>query len=352
VSERRHAIRHLRTRRRLLTLVAGLGLLTSSCSGQGSTSDTVPPTSSTTGPPRTTTTSTTSTTTATTTTTTARPVVTPEGVLAGWNAFWDVWVLQGASDPIDRMALEEVASSEVVDGVIALFQREREKGARLTIRRVIPSGVVEDIGDGTASLTACTLISRSLTGRPGTLYDAVLVERDGAWIVDELSVVTTGGCVPVAVAEAAIGAYEAYWDDRDSMSNPADPDAPWLKHRTVGEHLEVLTEGYTDLQERGLYFQGRPETHPEIVEVLPDWSLVILDCMVVPPDWGVFDVETNARTDDARDPGPEGRIDLRSARMENDDRALLTGEWRVATLAGEVDASCEFAPTEDGLPQS
>ncbi len=333
-------------------LLVALTLTAGACSGNSE--ETIPPTTAstaTTPAPTSTTTPPTSTTTATTTTTTA-PVIGPEEVLAGWEAFWQVWALQRASDPVDRAALEEVASSEVVDGVVEFFKRERESGAPLLIPRVYPSGSVTEIQDDTASLLACTLISRPPTGVPGTLYDVSMVKTsDERWVVEELAVVSAAGCVPTGIAEAAIEAYEGYWDDRALMSNPADPDAPWIEARTTGEHLNVMTALYADWQERGLYFEGRPETHPEIVEVLPDWSVVILDCMVVPPEWGVYDIETGERTDDAEPVGEEGRIDLRSAQMSND-MADATGTWRVETLAGEVNASCEFAPTANALPQS
>ena len=333
-------------------LLVAVALATGACSG--TSDDSIPPTTaptSTAPAPSSTAATTTSTTSATTTTTTG-PVAAPEDVLAGWEAFWEEWARQRASDPIDRAALEDVASSAVVDGVVEFFERERESGAPLLIPRVFPSGSVTAIQDDTASLSACTLISRPPTGVPGTLYDVSMVKAsDERWVVGELAVASAAGCVPTELAEAAVEAYEGYWDDRALLSNPADPDAPWLEERTTGEHLNVMTALYTDWQERGLYFEGRPETHPEIVEVLPDWAVVILDCMVVPPEWGVYDIESGERTDDAEPVGEEGRIDLRSAQMSNDE-ADATGTWRVETLAGEVDASCEFAPTANALPQS
>ena len=283
---------------------------------------------------------------------TAAPAGGEEAVLAAWESFWDVWAMQRASAPIDRAALEATASGRVVDGAVGLFEREREAGAPLTLRRVIPSGVVTEVGDGSATLRACTLISASPTGTPGTLYDAVMRERDGSWVVDELSVVTSGGCVPEAAASAAIEAYERYWDDRDALSNPADPSAAWIAARTTGPHREILSELYADLQGKSLYFRGRPETHPEVVEVLPDWSVVILDCALMDGSgWGFYDVATGEPTDYDK-PIADGERDLRSAVMANDDRAFLAGDWKVHSLNGRARASCEYAPTDDALPRS
>ncbi len=338
--------------RRALTAVIAISLVLAACSGGSSTTDTTPGTTavsttttseapSTTEPP----------TSSTTTTATTLPVVTDDEVLAAWDEYWSVWARQRASDPIDVDALEAVASGGVVDGAIAFFEKERDSGAPLIIPRVFPSGTVTSIEDGLATIEACTLISRPPTGVPGALYDVVMRQGpDGSWIVDELALVSGAGCVPTEVAASALNAYESYWDDRATLSNPADPDAAWLTERTTGEHFDVMTNLYADWKQRGLYFTGRPETHPEIVEVDLNWSVVILDCMAIPSDWGTYEIESGARTDDVK-PVEDGRIDLRSALMENE-MADASGEWRVSTLAGEVNASCEFAPTEDGLPQS
>jgi hypothetical protein len=280
------------------------------------------------------------------------PAVAEDEVLAGWNAYWDVWALQRASDPIDRAALEEVASPAVVDAAIEFFEKERESGGPLSVPRVVPSGVVTNIEGNGARIEACSMTTRPPSGIPGSLYDVVMEQADDdTWIVAELVLVSGAGCVPIALAEAAIEAYDAYWDDRDALSNPADPDAEWLMERATGEHLQVLTDWYTDLQARGLYFQGRPETHPEVVEVMRDWSIVILDCSLMDGSgWGVYDIETGERTDDERVIS-EGERGLRSAVMKND-MADGSGTWRVSVLAGEADASCEYAPTADALPQS
>ncbi len=337
---------------RALTSAIAASLLLAACSGGTNGTDTVPDTTATTSSSTTSTVAPTTTLpTSSTTTTTTLPVVTDDEVLAAWNAYWTVWARQRASDPIDRGALEEVASPEVVDGAIAFFEKERENGAPLIVPRVYPSGTVTEVSGESATVEACTLISRPPTGVPGSLYDVAMEQTaNGTWIVAELALVSGAGCVPTALAVEAIDAYEAYWDDRGTLSNPADPDAPWLAERMTGEHLEVLAELYRDLQERGLYFTGRPETHPEVVEVDLNWSVVILDCMAIPSDWGVYVIDTGQRTDDAESVG-DGRLDLRSALMENE-MADASGVWRVATLAGEVNASCDFAPTENGLPQS
>ncbi len=338
---------------RVATTALAIGLVLAACSGGTNSTDTIPDTtatstsSTTTAPPA----STAPPTSSTTTTTTTLPVVTDDEVLAGWNAYWTVWARQRASDPIDRAAFEEVARAEVVDGAIAFFEKERDSGAPLIVPRVYPSGSVTGVTGESATIEACTLISRPPTGVPGSLYDVLMEQTaDGSWIVAELALVSAAGCVPTDLAAAAVEAYQAYWDDRGGLSNPADPDAPWLADRMTGEHLEVMTGLYEDLQERGLYFTGRPATHPEIVEVDLNWSVIILDCMAIPSDWGVYVIETGEPTDDA-EPAGDGRLDLRSALMKND-MADGSGAWRVSTLAGEVNASCEFAPTDNALPQS
>ena len=49
-------------------------------------------------------------------------------ILVAWGAFWEAWAAVRASEDLDPEPLEEVADSDVVEGALALFERQRGSG--------------------------------------------------------------------------------------------------------------------------------------------------------------------------------------------------------------------------------
>ena len=278
---------------------------------------------------------------ATSTTTTLDP---SGEVLAAWDAFWEGWATVRASDDLDRAPLEAVADPGVVDGAVALFERQRESGSGAVETEVVTHAKVTGLGRGEAVVEDCVLLAPSFTDSLGVWYEADLQDSESGWMVAELRIVAGGGCVPTEMAADAIAGYEAYYDAEAEFWDPPDPDHP-LIDEVLAEPQQAFILGLLGEHEaRGVALRGQPTTHPEVIEVRSSTELVILSCLEPDPDYGIYDLETGERLPD--EPATrDGQRDLQSAVM-----VLENSRWKVSDLQGQVDFACEFAPTERGLP--
>ena len=286
----------------------------------------------------------TSTTTTFPTTTTTTVIDVSDEILAGWGAFWEAWVAVRASEDLDTAPLEEVADSDVVEGAVALFERQRESGLGAVDTEVVTNAKVMATESGEATIEDCVLLSPSFTDAAGIWYQADLRDSGSGWVVADLRVRSTTGCVPEEMAEAAFAGYEAFYSGWVEFWDPANPDSPLIGEVLTEPQKTLIVDLLTDHQARGVALRGQPTTHPEVVEVRTTTELVILDCTEPDPDYGVFNLETGERLPD-EPPVREGQRNLRSAVMVFED-----GKWKVSDLQGQVDFTCEFAPTERGLP--
>jgi len=287
--------------------------------------------------------STTSTSAASTTTTTA-PDPLEEDLLAAWDAFWQAWSAVRASETLDPALLQQVADPDVVEGVIALFERQRESGLGPMETDVATHAKVTTNGPDEAAVEDCVLVSPSFTESTGVWYLAQLRSSGQGWVVTDLRVPAAGGCVPGEIAEAAIAAYEAFYDGWAEFWDPADPDHPLLDAVLADPQRTLIVDLLGEHEARGAALRGRPATYPEVIEVRSPTELVILSCLEPDPAYGLYDLDTGVRLDDV----PvvrEGQRNLESAVM-----VLEGGQWKVSDLQGQVDFACEFAPTDRGLP--
>jgi hypothetical protein len=332
---------------RLASVTMAALLFLAACSGSGSdgTSTTaVDPvtTSATTASPPTSMTSTApSTSTSTTTSTTLPP---DDDVIGAWDSYWQAWKEVRASEDLDPAPLEAVASGGVVDGAIALFERQRSSGAGPVETDVTLHASVSAIDADSATLQDCVLMMPSFTDTVGIWYEAHMVKTGQGWVVDDLRIPRAGGCVPKEMADAAIAGYQAYYDAEAEFWDPPDPSSPLIDDVLVEPQREFILDLLKDHQARGIALRGQPTTHPEVVEVRSPTELVILSCSVPDPAYGLYDMATGARLPD--EPAVrEGQRDLQSAVM-----VLDGGVWKVSDFQGQVDFACEFAPTDRGLP--
>jgi hypothetical protein len=146
------------------------------------------------------------------------------------------------------------------------------------------------------------------------------------------------------MADAAIAGYDAYYEAEAEFWDPPDPDSP-LVDRVLAEPQKSFIVGLlAQHRTRGVALRGQPTTHPEVIEVQSSIQLVILSCSEPASDYGLYDLGSGERLPDeplVRD----GQRDLQSAVM-----VFEHGTWKVSDFQGQVDFSCEFAPTDRGLP--
>jgi hypothetical protein len=265
-------------------------------------------------------------------------------VKAAWEAFWATWAEVRASNRLDPAPLELVAAPAVVDGAVALFERERDTGPGAVETEVVAGATVVDLGAGRATIEDCVLLAPSFTNTAGVWYSADLRLRPEGWVVTELRIPSGAGCVPTEMAEAAIAGYEKYYDAESEFWDPADPTHPAVASVLAEPQLSFIVDLLAEHQERGVALRGRPKLHPEVIEIRGLDEVVILSCNEPHPRYGVFDASTGERLPDEPPVTPDQR-DLQSAVM-----VLEDGLWKVSDLQGQVDFACEFAPTDRGLP--
>jgi hypothetical protein len=261
-----------------------------------------------------------------------------------WSAFWDAWATVRASDDLDPGPLESVASRDVVDGVIALFERQRSTGGGVVQTDFVLHPEVTQSEADRVTLEDCVLLAPSFTETTGVWYQAELVRADTGWVVDTLRIVTTSGCVPAEVAAEAIAGYSAYYQAEAQFWDPPDPEHPMIEQVLAEPQKSFIVGLLEQHAERGVALRGQPTIHAEVIEVRSLTELVILSCLEPDPQYGLYDLDTGARLPDEPPPEP-GQRDLESAVMVFDG-----GRWKVSDLQGQVDFACDFAPTDRGLP--
>jgi hypothetical protein len=232
----------------------------------------------------------------------------------------------------------------VVDDVVALFERQRSSGLGPVETEVVLYATVTELGADRATVEDCVLLVPSFTDAVGVWYQADLLRTEQGWIVDAVAIPRAGGCVPQDTSEGAIKGYEAYYDAQADFWDPPDPDSALLDEVLVDPQKSFIVGILEDHKIRGVALRGQPTTHAEVIEVRSPTEVVILDCLEPALDFGLYDLATKERLPD-EPPIREGQRNLRSAVM-----VLEGGVWKVSDLQGQVDFSCEFAPTDRGLP--
>jgi hypothetical protein len=314
-----------------------LGACTSTESTESTTTSSTDPVS-TTGEPSSTSTSTST----PLTTTTTRP--SEQNAIDAWSAYWNAWAEVRASEDLDRGPLDAVASPDVVDGALTLFERQRSSGLGPVLTEVVLHAAVTAWDDDRATVEDCVLLVPSFTEAVGVWYQADLVRTGEGWIVDALRIPRADGCVPREMADAAIAGYQAFYTGWTDFWDPADPESPVIEQVLTDPQRTLIVELLDDHKSRGAALRGEPRTHPEVIEVRSPTEIVILSCLEPAVDYGLYDADTDERLDDVA-PVRDGQTNLESAVMIFED-----GLWKVSDLQGQVDFACEFAPTDRGLP--
>ncbi len=320
-------------------------LVLSACTSTGSdvstTTLSVPPATSTSTQPPSTSTSTLTSTMATTATTALPPT---QDVIGAWSAYWDAWAEVRASDDLDPAPLDAVAVSDVVDGALALFERQRSSGLGPVQTEVASHATVIDLGLDRATVEDCVLLSPSFTDTVGVWFQADLTRGESGWVVDAVRIPSGGGCVPRGMADAAIAGYDAFYARWADFWDPADPDSPLIQEVLADPQKALIIDLLADHQARGVVLRGSPVLHPEVIEVLSPTELVILSCLEPASSYGLYDLDSGERLDDV----PLVRVGQRN--LESAVMVLEGDLWKVSDLQGQVDFTCEFAPTDRGLP--
>ena len=267
-----------------------------------------------------------------------------QDVTDAWSAYWDAWAVVRASDDLDPAPLSVVARAEVVEGAVALFERQRSSGSGGVETVVVLHPTLTDLDSDRASVEDCVLLSPSFTETVGVWYQADLTRSGSGWVVSAVRIPSGGGCVPQEMADSAIAGYEAFYNGWADFWDPPNPDSALIATVLSEPQKSLITDLLGEHQDRGVALRGRPALHPEVVDVRSSTELVILSCLQPASDYGVYDIASGERLDDV----PAVRTGQRN--LESAVMVLDGGLWKVSDFQGQVDFVCEFAPTGRGLP--
>lgn len=276
-------------------------------------------------------------------TTVASEPLEPAGAIEAWTAMWEGVEMVVTDPDTAEDVISAIASTSVFDQLNTIYNPSVDSEVGNSPRTFDNNPVVEVTGPGSVTINDCMFETPKL-GNATIWYSGTLTDVDGQWQVQSVNLEAEIGCVPTALAEAAIEGYEDYWDARVEFWDPADPTNPLVEATLTGEQLTLISSLLTDHQEQGLALRGRAEDHPEVIEVRSPREIAILDCKFQDPERGLFDVESGDRLADVPEIA-EGQRDLTSAVM-----ILEGGVWKVSDVQGQADVSCDIAPTIQGLP--
>jgi hypothetical protein len=103
--------------------------------------------------------------------------------MATWDAFWEAWTTVRAWEDLDPTPLQGVASPDVVEGVLALFERQRESGLDPVETEVVTHAKATNTEPDKAVIEDCVLLSPSFTDGVGVSYEADLTTSGSSWVV-------------------------------------------------------------------------------------------------------------------------------------------------------------------------
>jgi hypothetical protein len=251
-----------------------------------------------------------------------------------WRTLWNAATRRPGTEDAARRAAEPA----MVDRLFALTREPRE----------ITSSPTIDSRDGNrVSITDCAFIAPSLSTSATVGFVGSVVKReDGSWQVVDLA--PRNGqfqpCVPRTINDAAVAAYEDYWSRRTEYFDPPNPDSPLLAQTSTDPQRTFNRDLLAGYRDRGAALRGRPQTHPEIIDVRSPQEVVVLDCQLQDPARGLYDIKSGERLPDIP-PMKVGQRDLRSTVLKFEE-----GRWKAADVQGNTEAACDYAPTTKGLP--
>lgn len=231
--------------------------------------------------------------------------------------------------------MRSVATEDVFERIVGTFHPDvetTEEGISNSPRTFTSNAVVTQQVDGSVRIDDCLFVHPLITA-PSVWYSGIVRVADGQWRVEQLTPEFLQGCTPMAMQEAVLAGYEAYWDARLEFWDPPDPEHPLVDSTTTGSFNGFLTELLADDLAKGQALRGRSMNFPEIIEVNSEFQVVIFDCQLQDPERGLFDIETGERLDGIA-PIVAGQKDVVRVTMR-----LVDGVWKVEDVPGQAAAA-------------
>lgn len=252
-------------------------------------------------------------------------------------AIWlELWTAAGtiAADRDEAFdALGTSVDPEVADSLTELIAGEVE-------RTVFNSPVFTEAADGTIRIDDCLNVRPSFIEENANWWSATAVKGDEGWVIQDLNLETAKGCVPAAIADDVIAAYNDFWDSRAAYWRPADPDHPDVARTMTGVELERLVPLLAEHEEKGWYVVVGEETRNPVVALYESsTTVVVTDCQLAHPTAGLFDADGN-RLEGIDQPVPDQR-DFNELVLVQEE-----GQWKVDHVFRNENTECDVEPVE------
>jgi hypothetical protein len=205
--------------------------------------------------------------------------------------------------------------------------------------------VLHDHGDGTVTIDDCVWLTEP---DPQGLAKWVRAEAawdpsEAVWTIESVEMISRDGCVPAELATEILEDYAEYREVLTTVWHPAQPDHPDIARTMTGDYYDLIHGNLVEDAARGWYFIDTAENHPEIFIVASPTLVRISDCRSYEPGRGLFDAEGNLQ------PGIDAYYDG-MRRINEVTMVLEDSQWKVSDVQAAGYDTCEFAPTEQGLP--
>ena len=158
-------------------------------------------------------------------TTVASDPLEPAGAIEAWTAMWDGVEMVVTDPEAAQDLISAVASTSVFARLNTIYNPSVDSEVGNSPRTFDNNAVIEVTGPGSVTINDCMFETPKL-GNATIWYSGTLTDVDGQWQVQSVNRESEIGCVPTALAEAAIDGYEDYWDARVEFWDPADECGP------------------------------------------------------------------------------------------------------------------------------
>lgn len=263
-----------------------------------------------------------------------------DAVAAVWEAFHEAYHAQVVLDEPDPALFEGVAlepeavASSVVDDLGAVVVLESEFWAEVSLE-----GDEARVQDCVITREHPVEASEDDAEFRSKGWDAVLVATDDGWRVDAWSLVGASDCVPPALNEELLAAYDRY---REVKDDAVDPDDPRLEEVATGDHLDFLREVREINRDAGVVLREPAPTDDAVVFLIEIGFAAVSDCTEQVDGYGAFDAETGERREDLIPAPRDGQIDLQSVDLQR----ASDGSWLVVAQGAERDTNCQIGGTD------
>lgn len=272
------------------------------------------------------------------------PTATPEDDIAAvWVDFLDVYNQQTATGDTDPTAFDGLAEDPDRFAALAASINDDDRFITLDIEHwtvVDIDGDRATIGDCVIALSHLAVQDPDDADHRTTWWTATAIRDGDDWLIQATNADPTP-CVAQELNDQLLTAYNDYREVKNDAWDPPDPDHPRLDDVATGDHLDFLRDFLEQDRQEGVVFREPAPTDNAVVFRLEIGLGVVSDCTQQVPEFGMYDLESDARLDEEIPPVEEGRLDAQSV-----DFIRADGGWKAEQQNASRDTDCNPGGTD------